>query len=220
MAKSWDRRSQGLFDRLAGATRGWPVRKAIAGLVLLGLVLTAGLNAQQEKRLWVLRQPGEIVEQDPVTFSVQETIQVPSQALKYPENLAINHQGQMLWTPRRRGSWKEPPGPVPQQFWFWDGRMSKAFPKRAMETRTLEGDAVLVTEVHSQGFLSRDGGSLFWFENKVQRRQEARRNLDQSVVTTFRVWQTNLAGEQARKIGEITLPRCELRYGGLLGDLS
>ena len=44
--------------------------------VLVSLLLLAGPALGQGKRLWVLRSPGEMVEYDPATFAVKQTVKV------------------------------------------------------------------------------------------------------------------------------------------------
>jgi hypothetical protein len=48
-------------------------------VLLLALPVVA-----QEKRLWILRDPGEMVEYDLTTFAVKNRVKVPPQALKSP----------------------------------------------------------------------------------------------------------------------------------------
>src|SRR5271169_217585 len=47
------------------------------------LLLTVPLLAQ-DKRLWVLRAPGEMVEYDPSTFAAKQTVKVPAEAVQAP----------------------------------------------------------------------------------------------------------------------------------------
>src|ERR1039458_10284722 len=64
----------------------------VCGLLLLVPVLFA-----QEKRLWVLRAPGEMAEYDPATFAAKQTVKVPAEAVQSPENISVNRLGQILF---------------------------------------------------------------------------------------------------------------------------
>ena len=57
------------------------MRKACE-LMIFALLLAVPLFAQ-EMRLWVLREPGEMVEYDLTTFAVKNRVKVPPQALKF-----------------------------------------------------------------------------------------------------------------------------------------
>ena len=51
----------------------------------------------QDKRLWVLRAPGEMAEYDPTTFAAKQTVKVPAEAVQSPENVSVNRLGQILF---------------------------------------------------------------------------------------------------------------------------
>jgi len=59
------------------------------------------LRRQKESamRLWVLREPGEIVEYDPSTFTPKQTVRIPPQALQRPDYLAVSSGGWILFDP-------------------------------------------------------------------------------------------------------------------------
>jgi len=82
--------------------RGNVVFKKFAGRALQvagGLLLLVAPLLGQGKRLWVLRAPGEMVEYDPATFAVKQTVKVPAEAVENPLGLSVNHQGQILFVP-------------------------------------------------------------------------------------------------------------------------
>ena len=56
--------------------------------VVSGLLLLTAPLAGQGKRLWVLRAPGEMVEYDPVTFALKQTVKVPGDAAQAPGNVS------------------------------------------------------------------------------------------------------------------------------------
>ncbi len=62
-------------------------------LVTCGLLLLTASSLAQGKRLWVLRSPGEMVEYDPATFAVKQTVKVPAEAMKSPESIWVNRAG-------------------------------------------------------------------------------------------------------------------------------
>ena len=67
--------------------------------VVAGLWLLTAPLLGQGKRLWVLRAPGEMVEYDPATFAVKQTVKVLAEAVENPLGLSVNHQGQILFVP-------------------------------------------------------------------------------------------------------------------------
>src|SRR6476661_4547949 len=89
----------------------------LAGVLLLALPLLA-----QNKRLWVLREPGEMVEYDPTTFAVKARVKVPPQALKSPENLSVNQPGQILLVPSTTPAVTEEDAAAPHTVWLWNAQ--------------------------------------------------------------------------------------------------
>ena len=65
-------------------------------LILGALFFTAPLLGQGT-RLWVLRAPGEMVEYDPATFAVKQTVKVPAEAVLSPGNVSVNGVWQILF---------------------------------------------------------------------------------------------------------------------------
>ena len=65
--------------------------------VVVSLLLLVGPALGQGKRLWVLRSPGEMVEYDPATFAVKQTVKVPAEAVQAPANVSVNRLGQILF---------------------------------------------------------------------------------------------------------------------------
>lgn len=84
----------------------------------VALSFTFAAGPQSGKRLWVLQEPGQVVEYDPSTWAVKGSVKVPVEFGRDPESLQINRNGQMLFCadppPRVTGSWLSPqklPGP-------------------------------------------------------------------------------------------------------------
>jgi len=76
--------------------------RKLSQLVVAVLLLTAPLLAQG-KRLWVLRSTGEMVEYDPATFAVKQTVKIPADAAQSPANVSVNRLGQMLFAATFQG---------------------------------------------------------------------------------------------------------------------
>ena len=66
------------------------------GCVMIGC---AASLVGQSKRLWVLRESGEMVEYDPATFAAKQTVKIPADSVQSPQNVAVNAQGQILYAP-------------------------------------------------------------------------------------------------------------------------
>src|SRR5436305_11889169 len=89
----------------------------IVPVVLLALPLAA-----QQRRLWVLREPGEMVEYDLTTFAVKNRVKVPPQALKSTANISVNHPGQMLLVPSTTPAVTEEDAAAAHTVWLWSGQ--------------------------------------------------------------------------------------------------
>src|ERR1700674_580227 len=85
------------------------------------VVLLAVSLAAQGKRLWVLRGPGEMVEYDSATFAAKQTVKVPPETVASPQNLSVNHVGQMLFAPSASLPLAEGDLNAERKVWFWDG---------------------------------------------------------------------------------------------------
>lgn|SRR5579863_721478 len=67
---------------------------AYAALAFTSVSLLA--QEQPNKRLWVLQEPGAIVEYDAATFAPKQTQKIPLEIFRAPQDLQINQKGQML----------------------------------------------------------------------------------------------------------------------------
>ncbi|HUO25275.1 MAG TPA: hypothetical protein VMU61_06385 [Candidatus Aquilonibacter sp.] len=177
---------------------------------LLFLCLTAPLFAQG-KRLWVLREPGEMVEYDPVTFVRKQTVQVPPEALKSPQNLQVNRPGQMLFAaaaslPLREGD----DGPA-QNFWFFDGKTTHTLARGLSRSVAREGSNLAVGETATVPVLSSEGTRIYWFANEAHRLQ--RDQVDLSTRTTWRAWRTDLSGASREEMASQAFADCRCTTG-------
>jgi len=85
------------------------------------LLLTVPLCAQG-KRLWVLRAPGEMVEYDPGTFSMKQTVKVPADAVKAPASVDVNRLGQILIASTVSLPLSDEDVSSAHKVWCWNGR--------------------------------------------------------------------------------------------------
>ena len=169
---------------------------------------------QPNKKLWVLQEPGAIVEYDAATFAPRQTQKIPPEIFKSPQDLQINQKGQMLFLP---GQVRESDGLVHEytdsKFWFWDGRSGTSMHRPESRSTASSGTNKLVETAMPRCFLSTDGTHLFWFENRTKTLMPPDLSLDLSVSTTFRAWQTDLSGGQQEEITSDPLPTCKCETG-------
>ncbi len=175
------------------------------------LVLAASLAAQSQ-RLWVLRPPGEMVEYDPATFSARQTVKVPAEAVSSPQNVSVNHLGQMLYAPSVSLPLTEGDLATEQKVWFWDGHAATTLTREISRTSSTVGSNLAITESAPVPFLSADGTNLHWFSNQARRLQ--RDGVDLSTKTTWLSWQTDLVGTGRQDLASIALPDCPCPTGG------
>jgi hypothetical protein len=185
------------------------MRKALQ--TVCGLLLMTAPLLGQGKRLWVLRAPGEMVEYDPATFAVKQTVKVPAEAVQSPEKVRVNHLGQILFVT---------PAPLPlaeedvaseHKVWFWDGHRAATIDQGVKREVTATGSNQVVTETGPMPFLSADGGRLFWFASMARRL--VRDGLDLSTATTWQAWQTDLQGAGREELATTKLPDCKCETG-------
>jgi hypothetical protein len=175
------------------------------------LVLAASLVAQSQ-RLWVLRPPGEMVEYDPATFSAKQTVKVPAEAVSSPQNVSVNHLGQMLFAAGVSLPLTEGDFATEQKVWLWDGHAATNLTREISRTIAAVGSNLAITESAPVPFLSADGTHLDWFSNQARRLQ--RDGVDLSTKTTWLSWQTDLAGASRQDLASITFPDCPCPTGG------
>lgn len=150
------------------------------------------------------------MEYDPATFSAKESTKVPEDVLKAARILQVNHSGQMLFAPNTDDPSPDV-GKSGDRFWFWDGHSAAMLGREIIRVSGRSGSNEKVTESSPWPFLSVFGSHLFWFTNQFNRL--TRDNVDLSVSTEFRAWQSNLAGKQKEDLASISFPECRCTTG-------
>ncbi|HYM78225.1 MAG TPA: hypothetical protein VE377_19785 [Candidatus Dormibacteraeota bacterium] len=165
----------------------------------------------QNKRLWVLRAPGEMVEYDPATFALKQTVKVPAEAMKSPASMAVNRLGQMLFAPALSLPLSREEATAAHKIWIWNGHAATSI-DRVVEHKVEErGSNQAVTESVPVPYLAADGTHLFWLANQARRLE--REDIELSTTTTFQAWQTDLSGNGREEITTAKLPDCRCSTG-------
>lgn len=177
---------------------------------LLAMVCLIGPVSAQSQRVWVLTAPDKIVEYDPANFAVKTSGTVPSEVLKSPRILQVNHQGEMLFAPN-----SDDPSPDVgkngEKFWYSNGQGSAMLGREIIRISARSGSNQKVTDSSPWPFLSADGTHLFWFTNQFNRLQ--RENVELSQSTTFRAWRSDTAGRQKEELASFDFPDCRCPTG-------
>ncbi|HSY90784.1 MAG TPA: hypothetical protein VK812_05395 [Candidatus Binatus sp.] len=174
------------------------------------LLLTAPLLAQGT-RLWVLRSPGEMVEYDPATFAVKQTVKVPVEGVSSPGNISVNRLGQILIAAPVSLPLSKEDAEAPHRVWFWNGHAAITIDQGVKREVTGAGSNEAVTETAPAVALSADGMHLFWFANQARRLQ--REGVDLSTKTTWQAWQTDLQGAGREDLATVKFPDCRCETG-------
>jgi hypothetical protein len=186
------------------------MRQLLLPLACAFVIFCSLLHAQNAKRLWVLGENGEIVEYDPFTFAAKQTVKAPPQISKNPQPLHINRKGQMLIAPDPKNI--EATAALSEaKLWFWNGEKALSLDRGVTRKSTPAGSNLSVTESVPYPALSADGEHLFWFANQTTKLKKE--DLDLSVNTTFRAWQTDLAGAQREELATFAFPKCGCETG-------
>ena len=175
------------------------------------VVLLAAQSLGQGKRLWVLRAPGEMVEYDPATFAVKQTVKIPTEAVQSPQSVAVNHLGQILFAPALSLPLTEEEAHSAHKLWLWDGHAAAMIDQGAKREVATTGSNQAVTESAPTVYLSADGAHLFWFANQSRRLE--RENVDLSITTTWQAWQTDTSGGNRQDLTEVKLADCRCETG-------
>jgi hypothetical protein len=178
--------------------------------VLCILAFTAPLMGQG-KRLWVLRGPGEMVEYDPATFAVKQTVRVLPEAVPSPQSVSVNHLGQILFAPVVSLPLVDTDIKSPHKAWFWNGQAATTIDLGVKHETAETGSNLAVTESAPTVYLSANGEHLLWFANQERRLQ--REDIDLSTVTTWQAWQTELDGSKREDLISAKLPECRCPTG-------
>jgi len=199
--------------------------------VMSGLLLLTAPLLGQGKRLWVLRSPGEMVEYDPATFAVKQTVKVPAEAVDSPGSVSVNRLGQILYEPPVSLPLSEEDAESAHKVWFWNGRAASGAGAATTAATTIAATTIAATtidqgvkrEVTTTGsnqavtesapvaYLSADGGHLFWFANQARRLQ--REDVSLSTATTWQAWQTDLSGAGREDLALSKFPDCRCPTG-------
>jgi hypothetical protein len=182
-----------------------------AWLVVGGVLLLTAPLLGQGKRLWVLRAPGQMVEYDPATFAVKQTVKVPAEAVENPLGLSVNHLGQMLFVPIVNLPLSEEDVRSGRKVWFWDGHAAATLEQGVNREVAATGSNQAINEVAPTARLSLNGTHLFWFANQAHRLQ--RDGLDLSTATTWQAWRTDLSGGAREDLATVKLPECKCSTG-------
>lgn len=175
------------------------------------LVLLQAVLFGQEKRLWVLRSPGEMVEYDAATFAVKQTVKMPAEALQSPQDIAVNRLGQILFAPALTQPLSDDDVSSPHKVWFWNGRAATSVDQGLKRESVATGSNQAVTDLVPSPLLSVDGAHFFWFGNQERRLQ--REDLDLSVTTTWQASRTDVNGAGREELSTMKLPECACPSG-------
>jgi hypothetical protein len=178
----------------------------IVPVVLLALPLFA-----QERRLWVLREPGELVEYDLTTFAVKNRVKVPPEALKSPANVSVNRLGQILVVPSTTPAVTDEDAAAPHTVWLWNGQAATTLDPGTVHNTEHRGSNQVVTESAPVAALSADGAHLYWFDNHERRLDREEINL--STTITWQAWRTELKGKNREDLASVKLPECACATG-------
>jgi hypothetical protein len=165
----------------------------------------------QNKRLWVVGTSGEMTEYDPVTLAAGPTVKLPEDAGKSPQNVSVNHLGQILFAPAAALPLSESDATATRRVWFWNGHAASTFDQGVILRSSAEGSNEVITEIAPVPFLSSDGNHLFWFANRARRLQ--REEIDLSVATTWQAWKTDLNGSGREELASVAFPECRCSTG-------
>jgi hypothetical protein len=192
---------------LIGGLRSF-MRKIL--FVVAGVLLTTPLLGQA-KRLWVLRSPGEMVEYDPATFAVKQTVKVPAAAVQSPGAISVNRLGQILYAPAVSLPLSEEDAASAHKVWIWDGHNTATIDQGVNREASTTGSNQAIAEAASVAYLSADGAHLFWFANQARRLQ--REEVDLSTITTWQAWRTDLHGAAREDVATSKFPDCRCPTG-------
>jgi hypothetical protein len=177
----------------------------------ISLLLLALPLAAQERRLWVLRPSGEMVEYDLATFTAKQTIKLPADAAQSPQSISVNHLGHMLFS-------TPPPLPLaetdvdsPPKVWFWNGHAATTLDLGTRREISGAGSNQAVNESAAAVYLSADGAHLDWFANQARRLE--RDDVDLSTATTWKAWRTDLTGASREDLTSTKFPDCRCPTG-------
>jgi len=151
------------------------------------------------------------VEYDPATFAEKQTVKVPPESAESPQNLLVNHLGQMLFAAPVALPLAEGDVAAERNVWFWDGHAATTLTREIMRATSTTGSNLAISESAATPALAADGTHLYWFSNQARRLQ--RDGVDLSTRTTWQSWRTDLAGAGHEDVASIALPDCPCPTG-------
>jgi len=175
------------------------------------LILSSSPGFSQAKRLWVLRANGEMAEYDPANFASKQSVKLPPEAVQSPQNIAVNHLGQILFVPAVSLPLMETDYESPHKLWLWNGQSASTMDLGVKHETSTTGSNQAVNETAPTASLSSDGTHLFWFANEQRRLQ--REEIDLSETTTWQAWQTDLTGANREDVASVKFPDCRCATG-------
>ncbi len=188
--------------------------KIILQLAWIFVCLGPLAGAQAGKRLWVLTEPDEAIEYDLAGFFPIQTVKIPSQSFKNPDNLAINGKGQILYVPASTGDQQlTDQNAGGQKVWLWNGQKGAFLSRGATHSSTPAGANLSVMEIMPQWALAEDGQRIFLFANVFKKTVKDPNGGENSVDTTFSAWQADLGGEKQAQIAQFAFPPCQCETG-------
>jgi hypothetical protein len=179
--------------------------------VLLTTVMLTASGLAQEKRVWVLKANGEMIEYNPTTFAVTQTVKLSADAAAAPQNVAVNHLGQILFTPSASLPVAEEDVKAAYKVWVWNGKTSTTTDLGVKREVAETGSNQAITETAPSVFLSADGTHLYWFANQARRLE--REDFDLSISTTWQAWRTDLNMGALEDLATVKLPDCRCPTG-------
>ena len=159
-----------------------------------------------------------MVEYDPATFAVKQTVKVPAGAVQSPANVSVNRLGQILFGPPVSLPLAEEDAASAHKVWFWNGSTATTMDEGVKRETSTTGSNQAITETAAVAYLSADSMHLFWFANQARRLQ--REGLDLSTDTTWQAWQTDLTGAGRQELATAKFPGCRLYDRVVRGKLS
>ncbi len=165
----------------------------------------------QGKRLWVLSPTGEMKEYDPATFAAKQTVKVPAEAAPSPQNISVNHQGEILFVPSVSLPLSEEDVASAHKVWLWNGHEATTIDQGLKRESAATGSNQAITETAPSASLSADGGHLFWFANRARRLE--REELDLSITTAWQAWRTDESGSSKEDLATVKIPECTCPSG-------
>ena len=152
-----------------------------------------------------------MVEYDPATFAVKQTVKVPAEAMQSPGNISVSRFGEMLFAVPVTLPLSKEDAEAAHSVWLWNGHTATTIDLGVKREVVGAGSNEAVTETAPAAYLSADGAHLFWFSNHARRLQ--REGVDLSTTTAWLAWQTDLSGAGREDLATAKFPDCRCTTG-------